>query len=743
MAYEAWQGFTPGNWQNHIDVRDFIQKNYVPYTGGSTFLQGPTPRTAALLEKCNRLFSLEQEMGGVLSIDTNTVSSLVSYKAGYLDKENELIVGLQTGRPLQRGVNPFGGIRMAQTACESYGYDLADTIKEEFLYRTTHNDGVFRAYTPEMRNARKSGIITGLPDAYGRGRIIGDYRRVALYGVDRLIKAKEADKYALGQEDMDVDHIRLSEELFQQIHFLSLMKEMALLYGHDISQPAATAKEAIQWTYFAYLAAIKEQNGAAMSLGRVSTFFDIYLARDIKAGILDESGAQELMDDFVMKLRLARHLRTPEYNELFGGDPMWITEAIGGMGEDGRTLVTKTCYRMLHTLYNLGPSAEPNLTILWSQALPAPFQQYCAQVSMDTNSIQYENDDLMRPLYGDDYAISCCVSAMKIGKQMQFFGARCNLPKLLLLAINGGYDHTSGLHLGPQMDALAGDTLCYDTVMERLNIYLPWLCRLYVNTMNVIHYMHDKYAYEKVQMALHDTDVHHFMAFGVAGLSVFADSLSALKYATVIPRRDESGIITGFDTQGDFPCFGNDDDRVDAIAQATLADVIQELRKTPAYKNAEHTLSALTITSNVVYGKKTGATPDGREQGEPFAPGANPMHNREKRGALASLNSVAKLSYDHCRDGISNTFSITPHALGHTADTRNQNLVQLLNGYFIKGAHHLNVNMLNRETLLDAMEHPAQYPNLTIRVSGYAVNFHKLSKEQQREVISRTFHQAM
>lgn len=739
----GWEGFTGGIWQEKIEVRDFIQKNYTPYEGGAGFLAGPTARTQELMGKLRHLMELEQALGGVLDVDTDTVSSLTSYRPGYLDREKELIVGIQTGRPLSRGVNPFGGIRMVREACEAYGYHLSQKVEDEFQYRTTHNDGVFRVYTDEMRAARKCGIITGLPDAYGRGRIIGDYRRVALYGVDRLIEEKRRDKAAIGQGQMDVESIRQSEELFQQINFLGKLKEMAALYGYDISQPAATAREAIQWTYFGYLAAIKEQNGAAMSLGRVSTFFDIYLSRDLERGLLTEEGAQELIDDFVMKLRMARHLRTPAYNELFGGDPMWITESVGGMGEDGRTLVTKTSYRMLNTLYTLGSAPEPNLTVLWSPALPLPFRGFCAQVSVDTDSIQYENDDRMRPVYGDDYGIACCVSAMRLGRQMQFFGARCNLPKLLLIALNGGWDEYSGMRIGPQMEVYPGEELCYEAVLERLELYRSWLCRLYVNTMNVIHYMHDKYAYEKVQMALHDTDVKRFMAFGVAGLSVMADSLSAIRYAHVRPLRNEEGYITGFETRGEFPKFGNDDDRVDGIAQMLVHGMIEELRRTPAYRGAEHTLSVLTITSNVVYGKKTGATPDGRAKGEPFAPGANPMHNREENGALASLNSVAKLSYDDCRDGISNTFSITPDTLGKSLPERVSNLVSVLDGYFAQGAHHINVNVLDRETLMDAYEHPEKYPNLTIRVSGYAVNFHKLSREQQREVIRRTFHTAL
>ena len=743
MEHNNWNGFKKGVWQDEINVRDFIQQNYKEYTGDSSFLAPATNRTNGMMKKLNSLFALERQFGGVLDIDTTTVSSLTSYAPGYIDKENELIVGMQTNKPLRRGVNPFGGMRMVRQACEAYGYKLSDKVEDEFKYRTTHNDGVFRAYTDEMRQARRCHVITGLPDAYGRGRIIGDYRRVALYGVDRLIEEKKKDKAIRATGDFKTEDIRLFEELHKQITFLGYLKEMAAMYGYDISGPASNAREAIQWTYFAYLAAIKEQNGAAMSLGRVSTFFDIYIERDLARGILTESGAQELMDQFVMKLRIARHLRTPEYNELFGGDPMWITEAVGGMGEDGRTLVTKNCFRMLNTLYTLGSSPEPNLTILWSTQLPENFKNFCAKVSADTDSIQYENDDVMRPIYGDDYAIACCVSAMKIGKQMQFFGARCNLAKLLLIAINGGYDTTSKMHIGPQMPVLDGENLDFETVMERFQIYIEWLSHLYVNTMNVIHYMHDKYAYEKIQMALHDTDVERFMAFGIAGLSVVADSLSAIKFANVKPIKDEEGFITDFKTVGEFPKFGNDDDRVDLIAKDMTHRVITALRQTPTYRNAIHTLSVLTITSNVMYGKNTGATPDGRKNAEPFAPGANPMHNREENGALASLNSVAKISYDDCRDGISNTFSITPEALGKNEDERVENLVAILDGYFAKKAHHINVNVLNRETLMDAYENPEKYPNLTIRVSGYAVNFNKLSKAQQREVISRTFHEAM
>ena len=743
MKHNNWQGFKEGVWQEEINVRDFIQTNYRAYEGDDSFLSGPTDRTNDLMKKVQSLFALERQYGGVLDIDTATVSSLTSYTPGYIDKANELIVGLQTNRPLKRGVNPFGGMRMVRNACEAYGYKLSPKVEEEFRFRTTHNDGVFRAYTDEMRQARKCHVITGLPDAYGRGRIIGDYRRVALYGVDRLIEGKKLDKAKLADGDFDAEHIRLDEEVAKQIAFLGYMKEMAAMYGYDISQPAKDTREAIQWTYFAYLASIKEQNGAAMSLGRVSTFFDIYIERDLANGTLTESGAQELMDDFVIKLRMARHLRTPEYNELFGGDPMWITEAVGGMGEDGRTLVTKSSFRVLHTLYNLGSAPEPNLTVLWSEHLPEGFKKFCAQVSIDTDSIQYESDDLMRPEYGDDYGIACCVSAMRIGKQMQFFGARCNLPKLLLLALNGGYDNMTGVKIGPQFEPYVGDVLDYEAVTSRFKVYLEWLCRLYVNTMNVIHFMHDKYAYEKIQMALHDTKVERLMAFGVAGLSVITDSLSAIKFAKVHPVRDENGYIVDFETEGDFPKYGNDIDDVDDIARGMLSDVITELRKTPTYRNAVHTLSALTITSNVVYGKKTGSTPDGRKKGEPFAPGANPMHNREQNGALASLNSLAKMPYDCCRDGISNTFSIVPEALGRDKADRVNNLVNILDGYFIQHAHHINVNVLNKETLMKAYEHPEEYPNLTIRVSGYAVHFNKLSREQQREVISRTFHEVL
>ncbi len=736
-----WNGFCGEVWKNEINVRDFIQNNYTPYNGDADFLCGATERTNKLMDKLNVLLKEERDKGGVLDIDTETVSSIDNYAPGYLDKDNEIIVGLQTDAPLKRSVNPFGGIRMCRQACESYGYKLSDKVENEFKYRTTHNDGVFRAYTDEMRKARKCGIITGLPDAYGRGRIIGDYRRIALYGIDRLINEKIKDKEGLSNRVMNQENIQLKEEVARQILFLEKIKNLATSYGHDISEPAKNAKEAVQWLYYGYLSAIKEQNGAAMSLGRTSTFLDIYIERDLKNGVITEQGAQELIDDFVIKLRMARQLRTPSYNELFGGDPMWITESVGGMSQDGRTLVTKNSYRILNTLFNLGPAPEPNLTVLWSDELPQEFKKFCAKVSIETNSIQYENDDLMRTKYGDDYAIACCVSAMKIGKQMQFFGARCNLAKLLLLCLNGGYDPANDIQFGIKEEPYPDEYLDYYKVTERLTRYREWLCNLYVNTMNIIHYMHDKYAYEKVQMALHDTDVERLMAFGVAGLSVFADSLSAIKYAKVKTIRDEKGYIVDFETTGDFPKFGNDDDRVDNIAAEVLEDMISSLRKTQTYRNAVHTLSALTITSNVVYGKKTLATPDGRKAGEPFAPGANPMHNRETNGALASLNSVAKLPYSACQDGISNTFSIVPDTLGKTSEEREKNLVRILNGYFLKLAHHINVNVMNKSQLVDAYNNPDLYPNLTIRVSGYAVNFHKLSKEQQLEVISRTFHE--
>lgn len=736
---EAWRGFKNGIYQTQIDVRNFIQTNYTPYEGDSSFLAGATERTKALMKKVNALLKEEQDKGGVLSIDTERVSTLTAYPAGYIDKDNEIIVGVQTDEPLKRGVNPFGGMRMARSACEQYGYKLSDKIEDEFKYKTTHNDGVFAVYTDDMRAARHVGLLTGLPDAYGRGRIIGDYRRVALYGVDFLIAQKQESRKAMGKLDMTEDNIRALEEIHDQIVALGELKKMAESYGYDISLPATNAREAVQWTYFGYLAAIKEQNGAAMSLGRVSTFLDIYFERDLREGTLTESQVQEIMDDFVIKLRITRQLRTPEYNDLFGGDPTWTTESVGGMGEDGRTLVTKNSYRMLNTLYNLGAAPEPNLTVLWSQKLPEAFKKFCARVSVDTDSIQYENDDVMRPVYGDDYSIACCVSAMKTGKQMQFFGARCNLAKLLLFTLNGGKDERYAMQVAPEGKVFTGK-LDYAEVMAAFRQYRKWLCKLYVNTLNVIHYMHDKYAYEKIQMALHDDEVERFLACGVAGLSVITDSLSAIKYAEVTPVIGDNGLITDFIVKGDFPKYGNDDDRVDKIAVEILKGFEEDLKETPAYRGAKHTLSVLTITSNVVYGKKTGSTPDGRKAGEPFAPGANPMHGRDMSGALASLNSVAKIPYEICRDGISNTFSIVPSALGGTDDERAENLVDMLDGYFAQNAHHLNVNVIDRKKLELAMEHPELYPNITIRVSGYAVNFHKLSRAHQLEVLKRTYH---
>ena len=741
---DAWNNFNDGQWQNEINVRDFIQKNYTPYDGDGAFLAPATARTTALREKFDQLLAEERERGGVRNIDTETVITITAFGPGYLDQDNEIIVGIQTDEPLKRACNPFGGMRMVRDACKQYGYEVSPKIEEEFKYHKTHNDGVFSAYTRDVREARHVGLLTGLPDAYGRGRIIGDYRRVALYGVKCLIEEKQKDKDALDAVPTTEKEIRCAEELSDQIKALKDMITMAASYGFDITRPAENAKEAVQWLYFAYLAGIKEQNGAAMSLGRTSTFLDIYFERDIKAGLLTESEAQEIMDDFVLHLRMARHLRTPEYNELFGGDPMWITEAVGGVGEDGRHMVTKNSYRMLNTLYNLNAAAEPNLTVLWSESLPENWKKFAAKVSIDTDALQYENDDAMRPYYGDDYAIACCVSAMRVGKDMQFFGARANIAKLLMMAINGGRDENKFEQVGPEMPVMEGDVLDYEEVLRRMDIYRPWLAKTYVSAMNTIHYMHDKYAYEKSQMALHDTEVRRLMAFGIAGMSCMADSLSAIKYAKVKPiRNPENGIIVDFEIEGEFPKFGNDDDRVDSIACEQVEKFYQALTQFPLYRGAIHTLSILTITSNVMYGKKTGNTPDGRRHGEPLAPGANPMSGRDVSGALASLNSVAKLSYTYCRDGISNTFSITPGALGKTGEERVNNLVAIMGGYFAQSAHHLNVNVLNRETLMAAYEHPEQYPNLTIRVSGYAVNFYKLNREQQREVISRTFHEAI
>ncbi|MEN9228054.1 MAG: formate C-acetyltransferase [Gloeomargarita sp. HHBFW_bins_205] len=737
-----WQGFQPGVWQTQIDVRDFIQRNYTPYTGDGSFLTGPTERTQKLWAEVLDLMRQEREKGGVLDADTCLPSSITAHPPGYIDRELEQIVGLQTDKPLKRAMMPFGGIRMVKNALEAYGYHLDPKTEEIFTkYRKTHNDGVFDAYTPQMRTCRRSGIITGLPDAYGRGRIIGDYRRVALYGTALLIADKQAQLHSLDDRDMDEATIRLREELAEQIKALRELEQMAHSYGFDISRPAANAKEAFQWLYFAYLGAVKEQNGAAMSLGRVSTFLDIYCERDLAQGRLTETQVQELVDHFVMKLRMVRFLRTPEYNELFSGDPTWVTESIGGMGEDGRPLVTKTSFRFLQTLYNLGPAPEPNLTVLWSERLPEHFKRFCAQTSIATSSIQYENDDLMRPYFGDDYGIACCVSAMRIGKQMQFFGARVNLAKALLYAINGGRDEISGEQVAPPMPPITGEVLDFAEVQQRYEQVLAWLARTYINTLNVIHYMHDKYCYERLQMALHDRDVYRTMACGIAGLSVVADSLAAIKYAKVRPIRDERGLAVDFVIEGSYPAYGNNDDRADELAVWVVQTMMRELRKHRTYREAVPTQSVLTITSNVVYGKKTGTTPDGRQAGQPFAPGANPMHGRDCCGALASLASVAKLPYADALDGISNTFSIVPEALGRTPEERVGNLVAMLDGYFHDGGHHINVNVLRRETLLDAMAHPELYPQLTIRVSGYAVNFIKLTREQQWDVINRTFHE--
>ncbi|CCO08534.1 formate C-acetyltransferase [Desulforamulus hydrothermalis] len=740
MTRPEWDGFRGVNWQQKVDVRDFIQNNYAPYTGGPRFLCQATDKTKQLWQQCLSLFQAERAQGGVLSIDTTRAGGITAYGPGYVNPALEVIVGLQTEKPLERSVNPFGGLRMARQACQAYGYNLDPQLEDFFAkYRKTHNDGVFDAYTEDMRLARSLGIITGLPDAYGRGRIIGDYRRVALYGTDRLLDHKEQDLARLSKQPMTPEIIQLREEIREQIKALQELKTMAAGYGFDISRPAADAREAFQWLYFAYLAAIKEQNGAAMSLGRVSTFLDIYIERDLQTGRLTEAAAQELVDQLVIKLRLARQLRTPEYDRLFAGDPMWITEAIGGQGLDGRTLVTKNSYRFLQTLINLGPSPEPNLTVLWSENLPAPFKEFCAAVSIRTSSVQYENDDLMRPIFGDDYGIACCVSAMQIGKQMQFFGARANLPKLLLLAVNGGRDEITGRQLAPAIPLPEGEVLDYEKVKSNFLQLQDWLCQLYVNTMNVIHYMHDKYAYERLQMALHDSQADRLMAFGLAGLSVVADSFSAIKYAKVYPLRNPQGIAVDFKIEGDFPKYGNDDDRVDQLAVELVQSFHANLQKYAAYRQARHTLSILTITSNVMYGQKTGATPDGRPRGAAFAPGANPMHGRDTQGALASLNSVAKLPYRSCLDGISNTFSIVPRALGKSHADRVANLINILDGYFSQQAHHLNVNVLDRETLLRAMEQPEQYPQLTVRVSGYAVHFTKLSRAHQLEVLQRTF----
>ncbi len=741
MTY--YRGFKEGNWNKEIDVSDFIKLNYTYYEGDSDFLAGTTKRTDKVKARVEELLVEENKNGGVLEVDTNVVSSILSHAPGYIIEGEDIILGLQTDKPLKRAVNPFSGYRNAVQACEAYGYEIGENVKDEFKYRTTHNTGVFRVYTDTMRKARHAGILTGLPDAYSRGRIIGDYRRIALYGMDYLIKQRKFDKQRISERPMTADNIQLLEDIQKQLEFMAQLITMAEQYGCDISRPANNAKEAIQWLYFGYLGAVKEQNGAANSIGRISSFIDIYIERDLKEGTLDEVGAQELIDDLVLKMRLVRHLRTPEYNDLFAGDPVWVTCSLAGATTDGVPMVTKTCYRFLQTLYNLGPSAEPNITVLWSQSLPEAFKEFCAKISIDTDSIQYENDDVMRTDFGDDYAIACCVSAMKTGKQMQFFGARCNLAKVLLLSLNGGKDEVYGEQIAPEGRIFDESVLNYSSVLEAFKSYASWMAKLYVNTMNIIHYMHDRYAYERLMMSLHDVEPERLMAFGISGLSVLVDSLSAIKYAKVTPIKDERGIITDFKCEGEFPKYGNDDNRVDEIAKWVTEFFYAELCKTPAYRNAVHTLSILTITSNVVYGKKTGATPDGRKKGEPFAPGANPMHGRDCEGALASLNSVAKIDYECCRDGISNTFSITPDSLGVDDEDRKKKLVAILDGYFVQKAHHLNVNVLNRQKLIDAMNDPTLYPSLTIRVSGYAVNFNKLTKDKQLEVISRTFHEKM
>jgi len=741
----AWRNFEEGQWINDIDVRDFIVRNMTSYLGDEQFLAPATEATDKLWDRISQLSREEIARGGVWDVDTTTVSTITSHAAGYIDQQLEQIVGVQTDAPFKRSVQPFGGIKMVVDACKAYGYEIPQELIDVFtIIRKTHNQGVFDAYTPEMRLARKTGIITGLPDAYGRGRIIGDYRRVALYGVDHLIQCKLADKALTDAAPMNEDTIREREEHSEQIRSLQELKEMAATYGYDIARPAENAKEAIQWLYFAYLAAIKEQNGAAMSLGRVSTFIDIYIERDLQEAKLTEQEAQQLMDHFVMKLRIVKFLRTPDYNELFSGDPTWVTESIGGVTTEGIPMVTKSSYRILHTLYTLGPSPEPNLTVLWSNDLPASFKKYCAKVSIETSSIQYENDDLMRPKFGDDYGIACCVSAMRIGKQMQFFGARANLAKALLYAINGGVDEKMNIPVvSTALPALQSEVLDYEEVMQCYDHVLDWLAGLYINTLNVIHYMHDKYSYERLEFALHDREILRTMACGIAGLSVVADSLSAIKFAKVYPIRNEQGIAVDFRTEGEYPQYGNNDDRVDQIAVELVHRFMEKLRKHPTYRNAITTQSVLTITSNVVYGKKTGTTPDGRKAGEPFAPGANPMHGRDRKGALASLTSVAKLPYEDSLDGISNTFSIVGRALGKDEATQKNNLTALLDTYMHQNAHHLNVNVFDRETLQDAMAHPELYPQLTVRVSGYAVNFIKLTKEQQLEVISRTFHGEM
>lgn len=738
---DEWRGFQNGRWSEDVNLQSFIMSNITSYDGDESFLKAPTDNTINLWSKVSKLFKEEIKAKGPLSIDVDTISTISSHKAGYIDRDLEVIVGLQTDEPLKRAIMPYGGIRVVENSCKAYGYKLNENVNEIFSkYRRTHNDGVFSAYNSEIRAARKSGIITGLPDGYGRGRIIGDYRRIALYGLDNLIEDKKNQKLSLDGKALNEDSIRQREELTDQLNSLNEIRVMALSYGFDISKPAMNAKEAFQWLYFGYLAAIKEQNGAAMSLGRVSSFLDIYVERDIKEGTLTEVDAQEIMDHFVMKLRMVRFLRTPAYDELFSGDPIWVTEAIGGMSCDGKSLVTKSSYRILHTLYNLGSSPEPNLTVLWSTRSPQSWKDYCAKVSIDTSAIQYESDFIMRKEFGDDYSIACCVSAMRTGKQMQFFGARCNLAKTLLYAINGGKDEITGVQVGPKFAPITSEYLDYDEVMEKFDNFMSWIAHLYVNALNIIHYMHDKYAYESVQMALHDLEVMRTMACGIAGLSVVADSLSAIKYAKVKVIRNEDGTAVSYEAEGDFPTFGNDDDRVDSIACDLVKRFMFKLQESTSYRNSKLTQSILTITSNVVYGKKTGDTPCGRKKGEPFAPGANPMHGRDKNGAIASIASVAKLPYEFAEDGISYTFSASPSSLGKSRDEQVQNLTRIIDGYVRQDGHHINVNVLEREMLLDAMEHPEQYPQLTVRVSGYAVNFVKLTREQQHDVINRTFH---
>ena len=743
MKFDAWNDFEKGDWQSEINVRDFIQRNYTPYEGDSSFLANPTEKTKKLWDEVLELYKEEKAApGGVLDIDTKTVSTVVAHDAGYIDKDLEEIVGLQTDKPLKRAIMPFGGIKIVEKSCEAYGRKVDPEVDKIFhTIRKTHNDGVFDVYTPDVRRARSNKLLTGLPDGYGRGRIIGDYRRVALYGVDVLIEEKKHELEELDVDCFTEDIIRHREEVAEQIKALNALKIMASKYGFDISKPANNAKEAIQWLYFGYLAAIKDQNGAAMSLGRTSTFLDIYIERDLKNGTLTEETAQELMDHFIMKLRLVRFLRTPEYNELFSGDPVWVTESIGGMGIDGRTLVTKNSFRLLHTLVNLGPAPEPNMTVLWSTRLPEGFKRFATDISIKTSSIQYENDDLMRITLGDDYGIACCVSPMRIGKQMQFFGARANLAKTLLYAINGGVDEVTKKQVAPKFAPITSEYLDYDEVMEKYDQMMDYVAKIYIKALNAIHYMHDKYSYEAIEMALHDKDVFQTMACGVAGLSVAADSLSAIKYAKVKVIRNEDGIATDYEVEGEYPQFGNDDDRVDQIAVDLVKRFMEKLRKHPTYKNAKHTLSILTITSNVVYGKATGNTPDGRRAGAPFGPGANPLHGRDKNGALAVMNSIAKLPFDSAEDGISFTFSITPGTLGKTEDEKVTNLVNMLDGYFAETGHHINVNVFDRSLLLDAMDHPEKYPQLTIRVSGYAVKFTSLTREQQMDVINRTIHE--